>query len=322
MKKTLSRLLLAILVLASMTMAVAKHEENLDSIVAIINEDVVTGSELSHAVNLLKIQRAQDITEASLPEATMRKQALQQLIDKKLQLQLAQQAGIKISDKELDQAIGNVAKQNSMTVSMLYERLNQDGIKTADYRKEIREQMALRRLQQQELAGRITISPQEVTSFMRSATWKRSIPREYHVLDILVPLSDTPDTQEITQAKARANQVIRQLKQGKAVSDIMAGDTKAAEPLQSEDLGFRPLADLPSIFIDHLQNMNKDDISEPIQAGNGFHILKMMGIKMDSSTHTASKQQIKELLMQRKYEDAMQSWLSKMKGQAYIVINS
>lgn len=322
MKKIFTSCLLAFAILFCMTSEAAKKEQNLDSIVAIINEDVVTGSELSHAVGLFKMQLAQDPSGATTPETAIRKQALDQLIDKKLQLQLAKQAGIKITDDDLNKAIANVAQQNNITPKVLYERVNQEGISTEDYRKEIRDQLTMRRLQQAELAGRISITPQEISTFMHSATWKNSGPREYHLLDILVPVSDTPNDQEIASAKSRAEQIANKLKQGKDISDITSHEAKTLLPLQSEDLGFRRLAELPSAFIDHVQNMEDKEISRPIQAGNGFHILHVLAIKADASTTTATKEQIQELLLQRKFEDAMQTWLSKMKSQAYIVINS
>src|SRR5476651_2284415 len=85
--------------------------QSLDQIVAVVNDDVITKSELDHSLNIVKIQ----ITQQNMPvpaENVLEKQVLEQLITKRLQLQVAKQAGITVTDNDLDSAIGNIAKQN------------------------------------------------------------------------------------------------------------------------------------------------------------------------------------------------------------------
>ncbi len=144
------------------------HEQSLDQMVAVVNDDLITRSELSKAVQVAKAQMAQSQNGISPPDKTIEKQVLDQLINKKLQLQVVEAAGIKIPDAEVDKAITNIATQNNVSVEQLYEHVKQTGQTPASYRSDIREQIAMQRLQQHEVSKQVTITPDEGTAFRPS----------------------------------------------------------------------------------------------------------------------------------------------------------
>src|SRR5437660_98726 len=110
-------------------------EQSLDKMIAIVNDDVISRTELNHALDTAKIQITQEHAVAP-PAAVLQKQVLDQLINKKIQLQIAKQAGVQITDAELNTAIGRIASQNHISISTLYEHINQDGMSTEEYRSE------------------------------------------------------------------------------------------------------------------------------------------------------------------------------------------
>lgn len=301
-------------------------EQALDKIVAVVNDDVVTNSELNQALSITKMQIAQQQLPMP-PEKTLQKQVLDQLINKKLQLQLAKQAGIRVTDEDLNGAIANVAKQNNMSVETLYDQLKVEGMTVADYRNEIRDQMTLHKLQQQEVINKITITPQEIAKFSKSKVWQRAgdETKEYLLEDILLPTSDTPSSEEIANLKKRAQSIAARLRKGQTLREVAQSEIHEKPALQSEELEWRKLPEVPTAFADQVAHMKAKEIAGPIQAGNGFHILILKGLRSSGGgTKEAAldKKQVEELLLQRKFEEALQTWVSKLRSQAYIEKNA
>lgn len=296
-------------------------EEHLDNIVAVVNDDVITDTEFNQALTTVKIQFEQSGN--AMPEKeVLQKQVLDQLINKKLQLQLAHQSGVNINDKTVNQTIERIAQQNDISVKTLYGKLNEEGIKPDDYRREIREQLTIQKLQQRELTSRVNITENEVNNFMRSAMWQFNSSKEYRLEDILIPLSDAPASEEIVRAKKHAEELIAKLNAGASFRQVAQAESGDKHALQGGDLGWRKLPEIPSAFAELVTQLQKNEISGPIQTPNGFHIIRLAGTRDTNKKQTPpNRKQIEELLMQRKFEEAVQNWMSKIRNQAYIVKN-
>lgn len=293
--------------------------QSLDQIVAIVNDDVITKSEFEQSMGIVKVQIAQQNI-AAPEEKALHKQVLDQLINKRLQMQVAEQAGINVTDADLDGAIASIAKQNNMTTDSLYERLTQEGMSVKDYRHEIREQMTLQKLQQQEVVSRVTVSPDEITNFMRSRLWQDNSAKEYRIEDILIPLSDTPSSDEIAEARKKATAVVARLNQGQNFKEVAQAESSGKNALQGGDLGWLSLPEIPSAFAELVSRMQTQEVSAPIQTPNGFHIIRLAGSRSSGAQQTPpSRKQIEDLLLQRKFDEAVQNWVSKLRSQAFIV---
>lgn len=295
-------------------------DRQIDHIVAIVNDDVITQAELQQALLRANTQ----IKEAHLSppdQDVLHKQVLDQLINQTLQLQLAKNAGLEINDEELNKIIDNIAAKNHMTVNELYQQINSDGLSTSAYRQEIQQQVTIQKLQQQEVASKLVIPPDEINAFVKSRLWQTNTDKEYRLEDILIPLSDTPSTDEINKAKEKANWVLTQLEQGKNFRQLALNVSGNAQALAGGDLGWRKLPEVPSAFTAQVTHMKAKEISGPIQTPNGFHIIRLASVR-NLSTHQAppARKQIEELLLQQKLEESVQHWLAKLRAQAYISI--
>lgn len=323
----MKKLLLIGLMLCSISLCLSVQakstpsSQSLDQIVVVVNDDVITTSELNHAIAVAKIQ----MTQQRLPipsNKILQKQVIDQLINNKLQMQLARQAGVTISDDELNTIVARIAKQNNVSVKELYRHVNQDGMSTEEYRHQLRDQVTLQKLQQQELGGKITLTPAEVTSFMHSQNWQNNISKEYHLEDILIPFSDTPSSDEIIAAKKQAQSILLKLQQGQSFQEVAQADSSGTHALQGGDLGWRKLPEIPSAFADRVIKMHAKEIIGPIQAPNGFHIIRLVAVRTLTSPHDLpTRKQVEGLLMQQKFEEAVQNWVSKLRNQAFIQIN-
>lgn len=318
MKKRILFILLTASAFAFANCYAKAQEQALDQVVAVVNDDVVTKSELTHALKITKSQ----ISQANLPvpaENVLQKQVLDQLINKKLQLQIAKQAGIQVEDSDMERAVQMIANQNQITVDMLYQKLSEEGMDVSEYRNEIHDQLVMQKLQQQEVINRIHIAPEEVTRFLQSKAWRNNGSKEYHLEDILVPISDTPSTEELVTAKKRAEMLLVKLKQGQNFQSLAQAESGDKHALEGGDLGWRKLPEIPSAFADHVVQMQPKDIAGPIQTPNGYHLIRLVSSRnAEAAAPTPDRKQVEQLLMQRKFEEAVQSWVSKLRSQAFI----
>jgi peptidyl-prolyl cis-trans isomerase SurA len=190
----------------------------------------------------------------------------------------------------------------------------------ADYHKELREEMLIQQVQQHEVGAKITITPQEVDDFTRSKSWQAYNNKEYHIEDIIIALPDSPTSQQVQEGKKQADAILDKIHHGMSFRSAAISDSSGNKALQGGDLGWRKLPEIPSAFADQVIHMQANDIGGPLQTPNGFHIIQLAGIRDTGSKQTTSKQ-IEQLIYQRKLEEQLQTWLAKLRSQAYINMN-
>lgn len=297
-------------------------DESLDKIVAIINNGVIVESELNDAIANIKKQFSSANTSLP-PEDALRKQVLEQLVTKRLQLQIADMAGIEINDEKIDKAILSIAKKNRLTEAELYQELARRGINKETYRKDIHDEYIIHQVQEKAVAASINITPQEVDDFMRSAAWQAHNNKEYHLEDILVALPDTPSTTDINHAKKRADELLNKIRNGADFNEVAMSESNGDKALQGGDLGWRKLPEIPTAFSNPILLAKEGDIVGPIQTPNGFHLLHIDGIRNAGSELKGDEQkrQIQQLLFERKFEEGLQNWMSKIRSEAFIDMN-
>lgn len=308
--------------LANAEAAAKISNQPLDSIVATVNDVVITQSELDEAVQRIKKQLSASHT--PMPSlAVIRKRMLDQIIERKLQLLLAEQAGIKVNEDEVTKVITGIADQNKMRVNELYQKLTAEGMTVDAYRKEIHDELTMQRIQQQEVGSRISVTPEEVNDFMRSATWKAYNNKEYHLEDILIGLPSAPSADDLNAAKKEANLVLTKIHQGMSFREIAAEESGGTHGLQGGDLGWLKLPQIPPAFSDPLVHMKPQDIMGPIATPNGFHIVKLTEVRNVNEHEDVATQhkKIEQLLYQRKMDEGLQTWITRIRGEAIINTN-
>jgi len=293
----------------SMSTFAQAQSESLDKIVAVVNDGVITQSQFSQALSIAKKQLA--ATHAAMP-ADFHKVILNQLIDRQLQLQLAHTAGIEVDNKTLNTAIAGIAQQNKMSVTELLKEVTLQGMSVAQYKSELSTELTIQKLQQQEVASKVVITPEELKAYMHSAKWQVRNDREYRLEDILIPLSDSPNKSETLAAEKQAQAIYTQLK-------THPNSYQRDANIEKNDLGWRTLAQIPTIFSDKILLLKKHDLMKPVLAGNGYHIVILTDIR-DINTQTAANhsKEAEQMLYQKKFTEEMQNWLSKIRSQAFI----
>lgn len=275
LKKIFSFIVLwTILVTPSLLYAI----ETLDRIEAVVNHHAITAQQLD---NQMEVKRQQWLSEnKSIPNTTtFRKQVLNEMIDQELQLQLAATIGLKINDDTLDKTILSIAQHNGLTLEQLREKLQQANMPFARYREQIRHQLLINRLQQNEVAAKITVTDQEIKDMLTHLPKIISKKAVYHVEDLLIPFSNNPSSTDIARTKETALSLLQKAKQGTSFSALIEHANASTIPLSGGDLGWRPLNDLPDIFQTSVQTLKPGEVAGPIRADNGFHLIRLLELR-------------------------------------------
>lgn len=246
----------------------------IDRIVAIVDNDVITESELNDKVETVKLQlRRQGMQIPS--EAILHKQILERAVLEQVQLQLAENNGIRIDDETLNQAVSGIASQNSMALEEFRDALQKDGFDFVKFREDIRKEITLRRLRQQYVDSRITITDQEIDGFLATQRRQGNGSDEYHIGHILVALPDAATPEQIQQAQTRSDDILSQLKSGTDFHQVAIASSDGQQALNGGDLGWRKAGELPTLFAELVPNMKPGEISNLTRSPSGFHIIKL-----------------------------------------------
>lgn len=213
-KTKLSDRLRPLLLGAALLAATAQAQVRpLDRVVAIVDNDVVMQSQLD--ARLREVQQTIDKRGGALPpENVLSQQVLERLIIENIQLQIGDRSGIRITDEELNQAMGTIAQRNGMSLEQFREALARDGLSYADARDQVRREMIISRVRQRRVAERIQVTDQEVQNFLASDLGKMQLSEEFRLANILIPVSEGASSSEIQAAERQAQEVYQQLQQG------------------------------------------------------------------------------------------------------------
>lgn len=291
------------LLMFTMCLMVSPHtvqaaQAPLDTVVAVVGDDVITQSELNKEVGYIKIQLKRNNT--PLPtDAELDSQVLQRLIDQKLELQMANKLDITVDDATVDQAIADIASKNQMSVDGLKQTLRNDGINYDFYRNQVREQILVQQLLQREVAPRVYISQQDVENILNSKGYQQTQQGavQYNIEDILIALPEEPSSDDLAAANKKANNIIRQLRAGANFNQLAAANSNGDEALQGGSLGWRTPEQLPEIFVEAVQGLNQGDVSQPLRAGNGIHVLRLVGVKSSNQKHMIQETHVRHILI-------------------------
>ncbi len=246
-----------------------------DKIVALVDDDVVLQSEF----DVRWVQVEEQISKATgpvPPTEELRKQVLDQIIIEHLQLQMANRAGIRVDDNQLNTAMNTIAQQNQMTFEQFTEVLQQQGLYDST-REALRKEIIIGQFQNGAVNRRIEISRQEVENFLRSETGLTETAPEYHVAHILIPNNGGAPTER--QAEL-ADVLYTQLMEGGAtVAQLIARKQINGITISGGDLGWNKPEALPSVFATVVPALEAGEVSKPFTSPNGYHIVQVLELR-------------------------------------------
>ncbi|MEN9806847.1 MAG: chaperone surA [Pseudomonadota bacterium] len=285
---------IAVLALLSVAPARADYQE-LDAIVALVNDDVILASEL-----LSRLKTVQDqITEQKMqmpPRDVIISQIMERLILESLQMQDAERRGVSIDDEQLTAAVASIAEQNGLTMDQFQQTLLTEGLNYSEFREQIRREMMISRLQRNLISRRVAISEQEVNDLINSPYYKQLLSDEYRVGHILLSIADEDDQAARSAAREAANEIVASLREGADFAQTAIARSSGARALEGGDLGWRRAAELPSIFSEQVLELKAGDVANPIETPGGIHIIKLLEVR-GASQQTEQQTRARHILV-------------------------
>jgi len=243
----------------------------IDSIVAMVDEDIILRSELDLAVQGI-VERIRASGDAMPPMNLLESQVLERLIIRELQVQRAMGTGIRISDADIDQALMGLAQQNGITMQQMRQVIESDGEDFAEFRRNIGEELMTERLRQRIVNGMDPITDTEIDILLTSEDLGGG---EYNVSHIMVALPDGSTPQQISVAKDKADDIHERLVNGLDFASAAISYSDSQEALEGGLVGWRDLSSVPAFIADAVQDLQPGEFTEAVRSPAGFHILKV-----------------------------------------------
>ncbi|EBI0076879.1 peptidylprolyl isomerase SurA [Salmonella enterica] len=291
--KNWKTLLLGIAMIANTSFAAPQV---VDKVAAAVNNGVVLESDVDGLMQSVKLNAGQ--AGQQLPDdATLRHQILERLIMDQIILQMGQKMGVKITDEQLDQAIANIAKQNNMTMDQMRSRLAYDGLNYSTYRNQIRKEMIISEVRNNEVRRRITVLPQEVDALAKQIGTQNDASTELNLSHILIALPENPTSEQVNDAQRQAESIVEEARNGADFGKLAITYSADQQALKGGQMGWGRIQELPGIFAQALSTAKKGDIVGPIRSGVGFHILKVNDLRGQSQSISVTEVHARHILL-------------------------
>jgi len=267
-----------------------------DKVAAVVNNGVVLESDVDGMMRSVKAQ-AQQAGQQLPDDRTLRHQIVERLVMDNIILQMGRQMGVQISDQQLDQAIANIAAQNRMSMDQMRSRLAYDGVNYSAYREQIRKEMQIAEVRNNEVRRRVTILPQEVDTLAKQVAAQNTQGTELNISHILLPLPENPTQQQVDEQEALAKQLMGELNSGADFGKLAVTYSADSQALQGGNMGWGKIEELPTLFAQALSTAKKGDIVGPIRSGVGFHILKVNDLRGESKNISVTEVHARHILL-------------------------
>ncbi|BCL68585.1 chaperone SurA [Vibrio nigripulchritudo] len=247
----------------------------LDKVVVIVNEGVILQSDIDSALKTIRANAR--AANQALPSADILKdQVLEKLILDTIQTQQAEKLGVRIDDNRLELAIKEIAANQKKSITQLRQSLSKEGLSYAEFREQVRNEIAASEARNAQVRRRINILPAEVESLAEILAKESNATVQYKVNHIQLRFNDNQTKQEVEE---QAEQLVSQINAGEDFKTMAYTYSKGPKALQGGDWGWLRKEEMPTIFADQITTQAKGAVIGPFRSGVGFHIIKLEDVK-------------------------------------------
>jgi len=270
-----------------------------DRIVAIVNDEVITQNDLSERLDVV-VRNLQKQGTSLPPRETLTKQLLERMINDMVLVQLAKETGIKVDDAQLDKTLQRIAEENKLKLPEFRQLLEKDGMTWDRFRNDIRGEIMASRLREREVESNIVVTESEVENQLALEARESGTDQEFRLAHILVLVPEQATAEQIEAKRKRALQALAELRKGSDFAQISATFSDAPDALQGGNLGWRSSGRMPGIFLDALKGLNSGEVSDILRSANGFHIIKLLDKRGRSAETGALQAHVRHILLRTK----------------------
>lgn len=287
---------LLMLMVVMLSATVQAERKLLDQVIAVVNDDVILQSELEARINTI-VGRLRAQGTNLPPRDVLEERVLEQLITESIQLQMADRAGMRISDNELNETMASIAQRNNMTLAQFEQQLAQEGVTYQEAREQIRNEMITSRVQQRQVGNRVRVTDREVENYLESTTEEGRSTAEYELAHILVEVDDFNDDEEVSAARDKIEKLRDEIADGRDFREVAVAESDASNALEGGDMGWRAENQLPSLVADVVPDLETGEVSPVLENSGGFHLVKVMDRRGGEEEQLVDQYMVRHILV-------------------------
>jgi peptidyl-prolyl cis-trans isomerase SurA len=298
MKATVRHGLTILLTLAMVVLSVTAQAERklLDRVVAIVDDEVILQSELDARINTI-VGRLSAQGTGLPPRELLEQRVLDQLIQESLQLQMADQMGMRISDNELNETLANIARSNGMTLAEFEGQLAEEGVTYQQAREQIRNEMLTSRVQQRRVGNRVRVTDREVENYLQAQQANGSTDAEYRLAYIFIGVDDPASEASVDEARETAQALRQQIANGRDFREVAVAESDASNALEGGDMGWRSESQLPSLVAPVVPDLKVGEPSQVLENNSGFHLVMVMDKRGGEQQQFIQQHRVRHILV-------------------------
>ncbi|WP_297790463.1 peptidylprolyl isomerase [uncultured Marinobacter sp.] len=298
MKANLRHCAKTLLVLLAVMMAsvVQAERQPLDRVVAIVDDGVILQSELDNRIDTI-VGRLQAQGTGLPPRDILEERVLDQLITESIQLQMAERAGMRISDNELNETMAGIAQRNNMTLAQFEQQLAAEGVSYREAREQIRNEMLASRVQQRQVGNRVRVTDREVENYLQTLTAREPSNEEYRLAYIYVEVDNPNDDSAVAAARKKAERLRSEIVGGRDFREVAVAESDAANALEGGDMGWRRRSQLPSLLESVVPELETGVPSQVLGNKNGFHLVMVRDRRGGENNQVIEQSRVRHILV-------------------------
>lgn len=303
--------------------AVAGEEFLIDKVVAVVNDDVITLSQLQQEEKPLlhRVRQESRGQGREVQEEITQRQILDALILRRLQVQEAEKENVVVNDDEVKATIEEIKKQNRFRSDAEFaQALKQQNLTLDEFKTRIREQQLVDRLLILKVRSTILVTDEEITQYYHDHAAEYRKPPSVRIRHILIGLPKNPSTKALAQARARSAEVLDKLKNGADFSKVAAEYSDGGAAKEGGDLGTMRKGELHPALESVAFSLEPGSISDIIQTPVGLNIIKVEERTGDNVPTGEVRDQIRQILFKEKFEQRLNAYFAELKEKAYIEV--
>lgn len=289
----------------------------IDRIVAIVNGEAITLSEMNDAVRQARIGLLGfTLDSEKLGDPQFERDILTRLIDKKIQLQMARRAGIVVGPEEIDRAVQDVKKVNGLSSEQdLIAALEKEGLTEKEYKENIREQILIIKLINREVRSSVVLGTHELKDYYELNPTLFLQPGGFHLRQILF---DKGDEEETTRTATR---VKAELDRGEDFEALVHQHSIGPNAREGGDLGFIRQDLMQAQIRDAVENLEPGQISEVVKTRAGLHIFRLENKTLENlKPFEEVRNEVRERLYRERTEIKFEKWLRHNRTSSHVEV--
>jgi peptidyl-prolyl cis-trans isomerase SurA len=300
-------------ILLHLALAGTVAAEVVDRIVAEVNDEIITMSELQNMGKAIEAQSG--VKPTGKESKDIQRQMLEALIDRKLAKAEAKRRGIAVPDKEVDEALGRFKQRNNLpNDEALAKALSNEGLSFKEFKQQLKDQMTQDRLLAVAVGAKVTVSDADVRRIY-DERFKKGGSSQLHLWNVRLPFPPGATSEQKEEVKRKAESILSDVKRGASLAE-------AAQKVSANatDLGYVSQSDLDPRLGDYLEKLKPKEVA-PVETPEGYQLVQLLGRRTgEARPFEEVAPEIRRLLQQREMEKQFNEWVKTLRDKSHIKI--